>query len=167
MEVMAPLPAHMRNAVKMLFRSLPREDLDAALSKMVHLADFSSPQSLQQALAAARRSVQSRQPADPPKGRRDLVLPRSSQVELPADPKLQHLASLSTAQERDLEESRAGSDSDGSESDSDGEARPKKARWTNAAKREAKERRKALKKARREREKEHKRRLETPLQWDG
>ena len=164
-EATAPLPAHMRNAIRMLFRSLP-EDLDAALAKMVQLTDFSSPQFLQQALAAAQYSAQSRQRAEPAKASRSPVLPRSSHVELPADPKFQHLSSLSTARESESEASRSGDESEGNESDSDGESRPRKARWTNAEKREAKEKRRAVKKAKREREKEYRKRLETPLQWE-
>ena len=161
-EATAPLPAHMRNAIRMLFRSLP-EDLDTALAKMVQLSDFSSPQRLQQALAAAQHSAHSRQHAEPANATRSSMLPRSSHVELPADPKFQHLSSLSTAVERD---SRASDEDEDSESDSDGEARPRKARWTNAAKKEAKEKRRALKKAKREREKEYRKKLETPLQWE-
>ena len=164
-EATAPLPAHMRNAIRMLFRSLP-EDLDAALAKMVQLSDFSSPQRLQQALAAAQHSAQSRQHAEPVKATRSSVLPRSSHIELPADPKFQHLSSLSTARESATTASRTGDESEDSESDSDGELRPRKARWTNAEKREAKEKRRALKKAKREREKEYRKRLETPLQWE-
>ncbi|CAL5224831.1 g7583 [Coccomyxa viridis] len=164
-EATAPLPAHMRNAIRMLFRSLP-EDLDAALAKMVQLTDFSSPQFLQQALAAAQYSAQSRQRAEPAKASRSPVLPRSSHVELPANPKFQHLSSLSTARESESEASRSGDESEGNESDSDGESRPRKARWTNAEKREAKEKRRAVKKAKREREKEYRKRLETPLQWE-
>ena len=164
-EATAPLPAHMRNAVKMLFKSLP-EDLDTGLSKMVRLVDFSSPQRLQQALAAANSSAQSRQHADPIKATRVSALPRSSHVELPADPKFQHLASLSTTENLNVRTGRARKKSEGSESDSDGESRAWKSRWTNTQKREAKVGRRALKKARRERQKEYRKKLETPLQWD-
>lgn len=164
-EATAPLPSHMRKAIKMLFRSLPG-DLDAALPKMVQLADFTSPHSLQQALMAAKHSVQSRQHEDPIKATQSSVLPRSTHVELPADAEFQHLASLSTAKGLGTRSGRTGGESEGSESDSDGESRPRKSRWTSAEKREAKDKRRALKKARREREKEYRRKLETPLQWE-
>ncbi len=58
-EATAPLPAHMRKAIHMLFSSLP-VNLDAALPKIVQLEDFSNPHRLIKALAAAKRSAQSR-----------------------------------------------------------------------------------------------------------
>ena len=157
----------MRNAIKMLFRSLPG-DLDTSLPKMVQLADFAGPQSLQQALMAAKHSAQSRQNEDPIKATRSSVLPRSSHVELPADAEFQHLASLSTAKGLGVRSGRTDGEDGGSESDSDGESRPKKFRWSSAEKREAKDKRRALKKARREREKEkeYRKKQETPLQWE-
>ena len=164
-EATAPVPSHMRKAIKMLFRSLPG-DLDASLPKMVQLADFTSPQSLQQALMAAKHSTQSRQNEDLIKATRSSMLPRSSHVELPAEAEFQHLATLSTANRLGVRSSRTEGENGGSESDSDGESRPRKFRWTNAEKREAKDKRRALKKARREREKEYRKKQETPLQWE-
>ena len=166
-EAIAPLPAHMRKAIQMLFRGLP-EDLEAQLPRLVQLADFSTPQSLQQALAAARHSVQSRaHESAPPK--RSAVLPRVVHVDLPADPKFEHLAVRSHGKK---ERYTLASDDEGESSDSDiesdDEAIVRKARWTSARKKEAKEKRRVLKKARRALQKEHREQIlaQTPLSWD-
>ena len=220
----APLPAHMRKAIRMLFKDLP-EDLDAGkillllgflnrhchavqhheaynhdlcflpcgddnslchairhtyeavmcavpyagLTKLSQLSDFSSRESLDRALTAARHSVHSRQRAEQEsrKPKRSLVLPRTSHVELPADPKFQHLASYSTPKKGGVSGGGVDCEGDSSDdSDSDDENRGRKPRWSSLQKREAKEERRALKKARREREKARRKALQTPLQWE-
>ena len=171
-ETIAPLPSHMRKAIRMLFRG-PPEDLDAQLPKFVKLADLSGPQALQRALASSQRSVAQRQHQNSPPSRSPL-LPRTSHVELPADPKFKHLAGRSSAEKQsassrrdeDEEDSEDVSEDEGSESDSDGEPNRRRPRWTSAQKKEAKEKRRVLKKARREKEKEKKKLLDTPLRWD-
>ena len=166
-EATAPLPAHMRKAIQMLFRSLP-EDLEAQLPKLVQLSDFSTPQSLQQALAAARHSVQSRAHENaPPK--RSAVLPRVVHVNLPADPKFEHLAVRSHSKK---ERATSAFDDEGDSSDGDMESDEhgvdRKARWTSARKKEAKEKRRVLKKARRALQRERREQIlaQTPLSWD-
>ncbi len=140
-EATAPLPAHMRNAIRMLFRSLP-EDLDAALAKMVQLTDFSSPQFLQQALAAAN-SLAPRAGSAPsqPRPQGSPALPRSSHVELPADPKFQHLCVPEHCRESRNVRSRQGRRRRVKVVSQTATVSPEpwKARWTNAEKREAKE----------------------------
>ena len=166
-EAIAPLPAHMRKAIQMLFRGLP-EDLEAQLPRLVQLADFSTPQSLQQALAAARHSVQSRAHENvPPK--RSAVLPRVVHVDLPADPKFEHLAVRSRVKkERGASASDDECDSSDSDMEGDDEVSDRKARWTSARKKEAKEKRRVLKKARRALQKERREQIlaQTPLSWD-
>jgi hypothetical protein len=141
----------------------------AGLTKLSQLSDFSSRKSLECALAAARHSVHSRQRAEQEsrKPKRSLVLPRVSHVELPADPKFQHLASRSTLKERGASGGGLDGEGDsGDDSDSDDENGGRKSRWTSTQKREAKEKRRALKKARREREKARRKAQQTPLQWE-
>ena len=166
-EATAPLPAHMRKAIQMLFRSLPK-DLEAQLPKLVQLSDFSTPQSLQQALTAARHSVQSRAHENaPPK--RSAVLPRVVHVDLPADPKFEYLAMRSSVKkERDASASDDEGESSDSDMESDDEVMDRKARWTSARKKEAKEKRRVLKKARRALQKERREQIlaQTPLSWD-
>ena len=166
-EAIAPLPAHMRKAIQMLFRSLP-EDLEAQLPRLAQLSDFSTPQSLQDALEKARHSLQSRahENAAP---KRSAVLPRVAHVNLPADPKFEHLAVRSRDEnERDTSASDDEDDSSNSDMDSDGEVIDRKARWTSARKKEAKEKRRVLKKARRALQKERREQIlaQTPLSWD-
>lgn len=141
----------------------------AGLNKLAQLSDFSSRKSLELALAAARHSVHSRQRAEQEsrKPKRSLELPRISHVELPADPKFQHLASRSTLKEQGASGGGVDGEGDSSDdSDSDDENRGRKPRWSSTQKREAKEGRRALKKARREREKARRKALQTPLQWE-
>lgn len=64
------------------------------------------------------------------KVKRTAVLPRTSHLELPADPRFQHLASRSTAKkEWDVHASKAEDDRGSSNSDSDGKPRQRKARY--------------------------------------
>ena len=130
--------------------------------------NFSTPQSLQQALAAARHSVQSRAHENaPPK--RSAVLPRVVHVDLPADPKFEHLAMRSRVKkERDASASDDEGESSDSDMESDDEVMDRKARWTSARKKEAKEKRRVLKKARRALQKERREQIlaQTPLSWD-
>ena len=169
-EAIAPLPAHMRKAIQMLFRSLP-QDLEAQLPRLVQLSDFSTPQSLQHALATAKHSVQRRAHENaPPK--RSALLPRIVHVNLPTDPKFDHLAER---RQGGKEWDASSSDDDDDEDDSsnidmenDDEVMDGKARWTSARKREAKEKRKVLRKARRALQKERREQIlaQTPLSWD-
>jgi hypothetical protein len=141
----------------------------AGLANLAQLSDFSSRKSLEHALAVARHSVHSRQRAEEEgrKPKRSLVLPRVSHVELPADPRFQHLALRSTRKKPGVPHIGEDGEVDSSDdSDSDYENRGRKPRWSSSQKREAKEERRYRKRVRQEKEKARRKALETPLKWE-